>query len=57
MTGEHVPDALVLASSLLSADAGVVVDMAYKPAETPPEIGQDGGGRQVALGDGDRGAS
>ena len=34
-TEEHVPDALFLPSSLFSADAGVVVDMAYKPAETP----------------------
>lgn len=34
-TEEHVPDALYLPSSLFSADAGVVVDMAYKPAETP----------------------
>jgi pentafunctional AROM polypeptide len=32
---EHVPDALFLPSSLFSADVGVVVDMAYKPAETP----------------------
>ena len=31
---EHIPDALFLPSSLFSADAGVVVDMAYKPAET-----------------------
>ena len=35
-TEEHVPDALVLPSPLFSAGAGVVVDMAYKPAETPP---------------------
>ena len=34
-TEEHVQDALFLPSSLFSADAGVVVDMAYKPAETP----------------------
>jgi len=34
-TEEHVPDALFLPSSLFSADAGVVVDMAYKPAEMP----------------------
>ncbi|KAI0300102.1 Pentafunctional AroM protein [Multifurca ochricompacta] len=32
---EGVPDALFLPSSLFSAEAGVVVDMAYKPAETP----------------------
>jgi pentafunctional AROM polypeptide len=31
----NVPGALFLPSSLFSADAGVVVDMAYKPAETP----------------------
>ena len=30
-----VVDALFLPSSLFSADAGVVVDMAYRPAETP----------------------
>ena len=34
-TKEHVPDTLFLPSSLFSADAGVVVDMAYKLAETP----------------------
>ncbi|KAH9960636.1 aromatic amino acid family biosynthesis-like protein [Russula dissimulans] len=34
-TEEGVADALFLPSSLFSADAGVVVDMAYKPAETP----------------------
>ena len=34
-TEGNVPDALFLPSSLFSADAGVVVDMAYKPAETP----------------------
>ncbi|KAI9451848.1 Pentafunctional AroM protein [Russula earlei] len=34
-TEEGVTDALFLPSSLFSADAGVVVDMAYKPAETP----------------------
>jgi pentafunctional AROM polypeptide len=34
-TEEHVPDALSLPSSLFSADVGVVVDMAYKPAKTP----------------------
>ena len=34
MMGEHVSDALFLPSSLFIADAGVVVDMAYKPAET-----------------------
>jgi len=33
--GEHVPDALFLPLSLFSADGGVVVDMAYRPAETP----------------------
>ncbi|KAH9026836.1 Pentafunctional AroM protein [Lactarius pseudohatsudake] len=30
-----VPNALLLPSTLFSAEAGVVVDMAYKPAETP----------------------
>jgi pentafunctional AROM polypeptide len=34
-TEEGAPDALFLPSSLFSAAAGVVVDMAYKPAETP----------------------
>jgi len=34
-TEEHVADALFLPSSLFSADAGVVADMAYKPTETP----------------------
>ena len=34
-TEEHVTDALVLPSSLFSAGAGIVVDMAYKPVETP----------------------
>jgi hypothetical protein len=32
---EHVPDALSLPSSLFSADAGILVVMAYKSAETP----------------------
>ncbi|KAI0251026.1 EPSP synthase-domain-containing protein [Lactifluus subvellereus] len=32
---EGTPNALFLPSSLFSAEAGVVVDMAYKPAETP----------------------
>ena len=32
---EGTPNALFLPSSLFSAGAGVVVDMAYKPAETP----------------------
>jgi hypothetical protein len=35
MTKERVPDALFLPSSLFSADAGVIGDMAYQPAETP----------------------
>ena len=34
-TEKGVADALFLPSSLFSADAGVVVDMAYRPAETP----------------------
>jgi len=34
-TDEGVPNALFLPSTLFSAEAGVVVDMAYKPAETP----------------------
>ncbi|KAH8996222.1 Pentafunctional AroM protein [Lactarius akahatsu] len=34
-TNEGVPNALLLPSALFSAEAGVVVDMAYKPAETP----------------------
>ena len=34
-TGEHVPNALFLPSSLFSVDVSVVVDMAYKLAETP----------------------
>ncbi|KAN0131738.1 Pentafunctional AroM protein [Lactarius tabidus] len=34
-TEEGVPNALFLPSTLFSAEAGVVVDMAYKPAETP----------------------
>ena len=34
-TEEHVPDALFLPSSLFSVDVGVVMDMAYNPAETP----------------------
>jgi pentafunctional AROM polypeptide len=34
-TIEGVPNALFLPSTLFSAEAGVVVDMAYKPAETP----------------------
>ena len=34
-TEEPVPDALFLPSSLFRADAGVVMDMAYKPAEAP----------------------
>ncbi|KAH9003316.1 Pentafunctional AroM protein [Lactarius hatsudake] len=34
-TNEGVPNALLLPSTLFSAEAGVVVDMAYKPAETP----------------------
>jgi len=34
-TEEGTADALFLPSSLFSAGAGVVVDMAYKPAETP----------------------
>jgi pentafunctional AROM polypeptide len=32
---ERVQDVLFLPSFLFSADAGVVVDMAHKPAETP----------------------
>jgi pentafunctional AROM polypeptide len=32
---EDTPNALLLPSSLFSAEAGVVIDMAYKPAETP----------------------
>ncbi|KAH9975271.1 Pentafunctional AroM protein [Lactifluus volemus] len=32
---EGTPNALFLPSSLFNAEAGVVVDMAYKPAETP----------------------
>ena len=35
-TEEHVLDALFLPSSIFSADGSVVVDMAHKPAETPP---------------------
>ncbi|KAH9061176.1 Pentafunctional AroM protein [Lactarius vividus] len=34
-TNEGIPNALLLPSTLFSAEAGVVVDMAYKPAETP----------------------
>jgi pentafunctional AROM polypeptide len=34
-TEKGVKDSLFLPSSLFSADAGVVVDMAYRPAETP----------------------
>lgn len=34
-TEKGVADSLFLPSSLFSADAGVVVDMAYRPAETP----------------------
>jgi len=34
-TGEHIPDALFLPSSLFSVDVSVIVDMAYKLAETP----------------------
>jgi len=34
-TEEHVLDALFLPSSLFSVDVGIVVDMAYKPAEMP----------------------
>ena len=34
-TDEGVPNALFLPSTLFSAEAGVVVDMAYRPAETP----------------------
>jgi len=35
-TEEHVLDALFLPLSIFSADGSVIVDMAYKPAETPP---------------------
>jgi hypothetical protein len=62
-TEERVPDMLFLASSpsLLPLQHGCwrsrgYVLQARGDARAAAEIGQDGRGRQVALGDGDRGA-
>ena len=54
-TEAHSSGALFILSSLFNADAGVVMEIGIQASGDPAaDIGQDSGGRQVALGDRDR---